>query len=542
MRRRIDLASRIGHWPARQVTWGLALLFSLWIVLDVFVFELSAGLARPTYDAMVRSRLWAAPPDPRIVIVDIDEASLVRMAPEFGRWPWPRDTLASVLDHLERQGPAAIVWDIIFSDADRLNPGGDAAMDEAARRSRHSLYSLVRLPPTSDAASELSQAVLPGLWVSAGAGTATVALIAPVLPSMAAGPLGYNNGSPDDDGVLRRYHYTEKLHDGGVIQSIALAVLGTVDLTAARTVAQRADNPFFPNHSLVAWRRAAASYQRVPFWEVFAQAEGQPRRHDFAGKIVIIGATAPSLDDVHPTPLSAAHAGVDVLATVIDNALNRRQTAELPRGFQAAVAVALCLGLALWVQFKSVASLALLHWGLPAGLLGLSYVTLHAAPVFLDFNLAAGVGLVMVALLRFWNQMRRGYWCAPPAATRQPLSVWPWVRDDPWVDSAMDRLIDALERHAPDCRLMLPDAYRNWPIQPHWPELARFAAVIGPADAMAAARPMLEPALRRLAGRCLEPAVAPLRISRDDLTVLCFALWAELHQSHARPAEQRRVA
>ena len=69
----------------------------------------------------------------------IDEASLARMGKEFGRWPWPRDTLASVLTHIERQQPAAIVWDIVFSDADRLSPGGDAAFNAAAARSRHSL-------------------------------------------------------------------------------------------------------------------------------------------------------------------------------------------------------------------------------------------------------------------------------------------------------------------------------------------------------------------------------------------------------------------
>ena len=31
-----------------------------------------------------------------------------RMADEFGRWPWPRDTLATVLDYIERQKPQAV--------------------------------------------------------------------------------------------------------------------------------------------------------------------------------------------------------------------------------------------------------------------------------------------------------------------------------------------------------------------------------------------------------------------------------------------------
>lgn len=118
------VARHLGALPARRVTWGLVGVFSLWALLDVFVFKLSGGLGKASYDAMVRARFFAARADPRIVIIDIDEATLARMAREFGRWPWPRDTLATVLDHVERQQPVAIVWDILFSDADRLSPGG----------------------------------------------------------------------------------------------------------------------------------------------------------------------------------------------------------------------------------------------------------------------------------------------------------------------------------------------------------------------------------------------------------------------------------
>ena len=122
----------LGGLSPRHVTWSLMLVFSLWVVVDVLLLKLTSGLANSTFDAMVRQRLVAAAPDPRILIVDIDEASLLAMSREFGRWPWPRDTLATVLDFLEQQQPAAIVWDIVFSDADRpggptWNVGADAA-------------------------------------------------------------------------------------------------------------------------------------------------------------------------------------------------------------------------------------------------------------------------------------------------------------------------------------------------------------------------------------------------------------------------------
>ena len=147
---------RLGALRATRVTWGLVLLFSIWVLLDVFVFKLTGGLSKSSFDAMVRNRVFVAAPDPRIVIIDIDEASLARMGKEFGRWPWPRDTLAAVLAEVERQQPAAVVWDILFSDVDRLSPGGDAAFDEAVKQSQQSHFSVVRLPKANDAASEIT--------------------------------------------------------------------------------------------------------------------------------------------------------------------------------------------------------------------------------------------------------------------------------------------------------------------------------------------------------------------------------------------------
>jgi adenylate cyclase len=138
--------SWLGSLPSPWVLMALAFAFMLWAVLDLLVLRASSGLASSTYDAMVRARIVAQAPDPRIVIVDIDEASLARMGKEFGRWPWPRDTLATVLTHIEKQQPAAIAWDVIFSDADRLSPGGDKAFDESVSRSPRSHFSVVRLP------------------------------------------------------------------------------------------------------------------------------------------------------------------------------------------------------------------------------------------------------------------------------------------------------------------------------------------------------------------------------------------------------------
>ena len=73
--------------------------------------------------------------DQPVRIVDIDEESIHLV----GRWPWPRQTMAELVDALVKANVAAIGFDVLFSEKDR--PGGDAkacaqgapSADQAAR-------------------------------------------------------------------------------------------------------------------------------------------------------------------------------------------------------------------------------------------------------------------------------------------------------------------------------------------------------------------------------------------------------------------------
>jgi hypothetical protein len=56
--------------------------------------------------------------DDRIVIVDIDEASQV----ELGQWPWPRDTLATIVDHLfDDYSVKVLGFDVLFAEAEETS-------------------------------------------------------------------------------------------------------------------------------------------------------------------------------------------------------------------------------------------------------------------------------------------------------------------------------------------------------------------------------------------------------------------------------------
>ncbi|WP_417307386.1 CHASE2 domain-containing protein [Devosia sp.] len=56
--------------------------------------------------------------DPPVRVVDVDEASLAQL----GQWPWPRSMLAEMTDRLTELGAAAIGFDMLFPEADRMSP------------------------------------------------------------------------------------------------------------------------------------------------------------------------------------------------------------------------------------------------------------------------------------------------------------------------------------------------------------------------------------------------------------------------------------
>jgi len=105
---------------------GPRLLYVL-IVGMVILAALALRVWDPTPVARLRSLVFDAYQrlDPRafdpalpVRIVDIDEESLKRI----GQWPWPRTVLAELVDKLVAGGAAAIGFDMVFPEPDRMSP------------------------------------------------------------------------------------------------------------------------------------------------------------------------------------------------------------------------------------------------------------------------------------------------------------------------------------------------------------------------------------------------------------------------------------
>lgn len=319
------LAALLGrHWRNRFYVY-LAVAFTVFVALDAVVSHFSARMRQSTFDAMVRYRVMAPSPDPDIVIVDINEASLAVMGQEYGRWPWPRQVLGEFLENLERQHPRAVVFDILFSDPDVYNPDSDAYLDTAAAATQNTYFPLLRLDSASDALSRIKPGMIPGVQPIADEAQqdATVAVVLPYFPSaLRGGRVGFHNIYPDPDGIVREYQIYRDDY-GWQLPSLPLQL--------ARGLGWKEPHE---DRVLLNWRGGPFSYRYVTFSDVFNDLASKVKKRpqdEFTRKIVLIGSTAPGLFDIRPTPVSRTHPGVEILATAIDN-LKHRDYLRFPEG------------------------------------------------------------------------------------------------------------------------------------------------------------------------------------------------------------------
>lgn len=232
-------------------------------------------------------RLVAPAPDPSLLLVDIDEQSLARI----GRWPWPREVHARMLDRLAAASPAGIGYDVLF-----LEPGeGDARLAASLRRAGH-VYLPALIDRDMEEAGRASRIVLP---VSG-------------LARAAAG-IGLAQFVPDADGVVRRVPPPLPDRAKPIPQLPALLAGG------------RQIHP--GEGELIAWM-APGALPRVSFAAMLA---GEVPAAAIAGKRVLVGATAGGMAAAYgvPGPAGGVMPGVEIQANMLNTAIADAAVAPL---------------------------------------------------------------------------------------------------------------------------------------------------------------------------------------------------------------------
>jgi adenylate cyclase len=393
-----SFSDRLGNW----FYIGLAVVMSAIAVFAIATGS-TAGMKNKAYDLIMKSRFQHPAADPEIVIVDIDEPALAAMAPEFGRWPWPRNLMGELVEGIAQQKPKAIVFDVMFSDPDVFNAQGDKYFRDAIARTPNTFFPMIRLNEENDRLSQLKVKQLPGVSKldDTASDTATLAAILPFFYDVLTDHrLGTNNIFTDTDGIVRTYSvYTNEYGwRVGSLPANVMAALGA-------PLPERED-------ILLNWRGKPPSYRHVSFHEVYFDLlkEKKTRATDeFTGKIVIIGSTAPSLFDLKTTPVAKAHPGVEILASAIDNLKKGDFLTELPPWIY--IIVTLMAVVLLTIAFvynidQRVVNLTFTF--LQSGFLAVSYLTLNFSTVFVDLTAPFAFSLAYFTVARF-NYMFSGF-------------------------------------------------------------------------------------------------------------------------------------
>ena len=354
---------------------ALAHAVGIWPIRIVSQIELAIG------DARLRA-LMPRTLDPRVVIVDVDEKSVA----EIGRWPWARDQLASLSDELfARQKAAVVGFDMVFAEPDVSSglPALERLAVEVPSLAVHLRKWRTNLDQDARFARALTDrsAVL-GFYLTTDRGARQVGVLpAPIfdagvlqgrrinvtladgyaanLPLLArAAPIaGYFNNLSDADGVVRRVSLVTAL-GGRLYEPLALAMLRSYTglpavvprfstgawLTGAwlkdgytalqgielRQGTQKLDIPVDAHARVHVPFRGPGGPNGGSFEYVSASdlLNGRIPAAHLAGKLVLVGSTAPGIYDQRSTPVAEVYPGVEVHASLLSGLLDGHVAAE----------------------------------------------------------------------------------------------------------------------------------------------------------------------------------------------------------------------
>ena len=308
--------------------------------------------------------------DEQIVIVEIDEKSLA----VEGRWPWPRDRIARLVDQLvDHYRVTLVAFDVVFAEPEEIsalelldeiegelgakNPGLTARYEQLRLRYDHDrtltesldgrnviLGVFFSADDESVAAPSAGELPVPlfrrgsftGRDIPFVRGSGYAANLAALQSKAFA--TGHLMSMPDSDGLIRRVPMLYEF-DGDYYESLSMAVtrnvLGVDDVVLgypaesqpgsgySRVEWLQIGNNKIPVDArvsaLVPFRGRKGSFPYVSATDVINGAA--PLAH-LESRIALVGATAAGLLDLRATPVQANYPGVEVHANMIAGILD----------------------------------------------------------------------------------------------------------------------------------------------------------------------------------------------------------------------------
>ena len=283
-------------------------------------------------------------------VVDIDEASLTAL----GQWPWPRNMLAKLTDRLTEMGAAAIAFDFVFPEPDRLSPSRLlAGLDKSSlligptlpdydadfARALAAAPSVLGFGVTRDGTA-LPENPKSGLAISGEDPNAAVPLMPgavlplPLLENAASGLGSFSLNPADSTAIVRRlpllWSNGKTLFPSLAVEALRVAlgeqtlvVLGETNGAAAIEALRVGDFtiPTTPAGDLWLYYRPQTPDLYVSAKDILGAGFAQ-FGSKIAGNIVFVGTSANGLLDIRGTPLDADMPGVAIHAQAVEQILS----------------------------------------------------------------------------------------------------------------------------------------------------------------------------------------------------------------------------
>ncbi|HEX2016203.1 MAG TPA: adenylate/guanylate cyclase domain-containing protein [Solirubrobacteraceae bacterium] len=312
---------------AHRIARRRGLLFAgSWVALLALTFALSSlGVLDPAERAGddAHFSVRGSRPAPRdVVVVHIDARTLQTLRQRF---PFPRAVHAGVIDALHRAGARVIAYDVQFSEP--TDARDDNALIDAITRAGNVVLA------TTETDAQGNPNVLGGGDILARIGARA----------------GNANFSVDPGAVIRRLPFQV---DG--LRHFAL-------VAAERALHRQFDPAEFSDQPWIDYAGPPGTVYGVSFSDVLA---GRVPASRLAGKVLVVGASAPSLQDLHATSTGSLMSGAEIQANAVDTALHGFPLRSAPGWTDPLVAVVLSL-LPLAASLRRGAL-----WGLTAALVG----------------------------------------------------------------------------------------------------------------------------------------------------------------------------
>lgn len=267
-------------------------------------------------------------PSPEIVLVVVDDASVEAMKAKAGPWPWPRSSLARLVEACK--GAACIGIDIPLFESDPSRLQDDMQLSAVFRRQGNvALEGLFQNYRVRDGHGP-EPAALQRSLIAAPVGrleipvheTLTRFMSPSPIFSEAANRIGHVNLFSARDYLVRSYPYWIGT-DQGMLPSLAMATL-----LAARSEALLPGLRLFRAPELLANESRELVFYRESFTrhsavEVLTPSASRLAPSWAADRVVLIGVNAGGFSETRATPISSRHSALELHATALSNCLQQ---------------------------------------------------------------------------------------------------------------------------------------------------------------------------------------------------------------------------